>query len=71
MGGQQAGVPGSRGGPSARSSMSKRMGGGEPKENAAGFLLLGPDLTLTQGTSFHRREQRGSEREKALPKVTW
>lgn len=28
------------------------------------------DPTLTQGTSFHRREQRGSEREKALPKVT-
>lgn len=45
MGGQQVGVAGCRGGPDARarSSVSLGLGTGEPKENAADFLSLGPD----------------------------
>lgn len=51
MRGWQFKAPGSRGGPSAgpRNSVSLGLGTGEPKENAADFLIWG--LPLTQGTS--------------------
>lgn len=51
MGGQQVGVAGCRGGPDARarSSVSLGLGTGEPKENAADFLSLGPDTGSGHG----------------------
>ena len=45
----------------------------EPKGKAPDFLMLGPDTDSgaePERASYPRREQQGSETEKALPKVT-
>lgn len=56
-----------------RSTMSLGLGMVEPKEKAPDFLILGPDTDSgaePEHASYPRREQQGSETEKALPKVT-
>lgn len=57
----------------ARSTTSLGLGMVEPKGKAPDFLMLGPDTDSgaePERASYPRREQQGSETEKALPKVT-